>query len=78
MKIVAFLAILFMIYLLFFRKKNPNVSDKKESDKKQNKKERELEEVMVGCEVCDTFISTKDAIIKDGKFYCSKECARLK
>ena len=32
-------------------------------------------ETMVECEKCGTFVSTKEAIIKDGKYYCSKKCA---
>ena len=32
---------------------------------------------MVECQKCGLFISSKDAIIKNGKYYCSKECAEL-
>ena len=77
-KIVAFLTVLFVVYLLFFRSRNPNIGSKERVEKKQKKRDKETEEVMVDCKTCDTFISTKDAIIKDGKFYCSKECAGLK
>ncbi len=79
-KIVAFLVALFVVYLLFFRSRNPNIGSRSEEkvEKKKKRKSKDIEEVMVDCEACDTFISTKDAIIKDGKFYCSKECASLK
>ncbi len=36
------------------------------------------EETLVECEKCHTFVSSKEAIIKDGKYYCSKECAGVK
>ena len=33
------------------------------------------EEIMLECEKCGTYISSKEAIIKEGAYYCSKECA---
>ena len=76
-KIVVTIGVIIMVYLLFFRTKS--VDEKPTNTRKKDKKrDKEIEEVMVECESCDTFISTKDSIIKDGKFYCSKECAGLK
>ena len=45
----------------FFIKKKP--IENKETD------------VMVECDKCGTYVSNKEAIIKDGKYYCSKKCA---
>ena len=44
---------------------------------KSNKKDfkKDGEEVMVECKKCGTFVSIKEAIIKDSNYYCSKECA---
>ncbi|MDD3324373.1 MAG: PP0621 family protein [Sulfurospirillaceae bacterium] len=65
MKILIFIAILVIIYMVFF--------------KKTKGKEKKIEgEAMVECEKCSTFVSDKEAIIKDGHFYCSKECAGVK
>ena len=75
-KILAIIAVLFIIYLLFFRTKR--VDNQKINSDTKKRKDSELEEVMVECCKCSTFVSTKDAIIKDGKFYCSKECANIK
>ena len=71
LKIALFAVIIFLIYIFFFK------NSRKEEIKKNSSK-RVLEgETMVECQACSTFISHKEAIIKDGLFFCSKECARL-
>ena len=45
--------------------------------KPKNKNGDKSAEVMVECAKCGTFISSKEALIKDGRYYCSKECAEL-
>lgn len=35
------------------------------------------EDVMLACHSCGTFVESNDAILKDGHYYCSKECAKL-
>ncbi len=47
----------------FFIKQKPIEHKDKEAD------------VMVECDKCGTYVSNKEAIIKDGKYYCSKKCA---
>lgn len=71
-KYLLLIAIGYIIYLVFFRKK----TIKDESTPKQDKKENS--DTMVECSECSTFVSEKEAIIKDGKFYCSKTCAKLR
>lgn len=34
------------------------------------------EDTLVECETCHTFVTLKESIIKDSKYYCSKECIR--
>ncbi|NCD12952.1 MAG: Prokaryotic metallothionein [Epsilonproteobacteria bacterium] len=71
-KLAILIGILFLIYLFFFKNK------RQEEIKKSNEKTKTLEgETMVECQKCATFVSHKEAIIKDGQFFCSKECARL-
>lgn len=63
----------YIIYLAFFRKKTiKEEQPKKEQGKKENS------DIMIECCECSTFVSEKEAIIKDGKFYCSKTCAKLR
>lgn len=74
MKALALIAIFFMIYIMFFKKSNKNVN----VDKKKSKKSIPKGDIMIECEKCGTFVSEDEALIKDGKFYCSKNCAGLK
>ncbi len=60
------LAVVIGIVYIFFIKQKPKKSEKKESLG---------EEIMLECHRCKTYVSNKEAIIKDGRFYCSKECA---
>jgi len=42
----------------------------------KSKDEKKIEEdTLVECEACGTFVTTKEAIIAKGKYYCSLECA---
>ena len=65
-KIIAVVIIAFLIYILFFKKN-------REKDIK-NKKNEIIEDEMVECPTCKIFISQKEAILSNGKFYCSKDC----
>lgn len=67
LKIAAFIAVLFVVYLVFFKKNRDSVV-------KQNKKNEEIEDVMVECPTCGTYVSKKEAILSNGKYFCSKEC----
>jgi uncharacterized protein len=72
-KYLLLLVVGYIIYLVFFKKK---AIQEEQKSKKENKKE--TSDIMVECSECSTFVSQKEAIIKDGKFYCSKKCAKLK
>jgi len=74
MKALVLALILFVIYIAFFKKPS-NIETK---NNKQNKQKAPKGDVMIECEKCETFVSEDEAIIKDGKFYCSKKCAGLK
>ncbi|NQY25103.1 MAG: hypothetical protein HRT41_13840 [Campylobacteraceae bacterium] len=64
-KALAFLAVIFIVYLVFFKKSRE--SEIKKSMKKD-------EEIMDACPTCKTFVSKEDAILSNGKYFCSKEC----
>lgn len=65
LKILSLIAVLFLVYFFFFRKKSvPNKTNEK----------KKISETMVECSKCSTFVSSKESFIKDGNFYCSKEC----
>lgn len=65
-KVLAIIAVLFFVYLVFFKKNRESVVKKKD----------EVEDIMEECPTCKTFISKKEAILSNGKFYCSKECLK--
>ncbi len=66
LKILAVLVIIFLIYILLFKKNR-----EKNIVRKKNEK---IEDEMTECPTCKIFISQKEAILSNGKFYCSKEC----
>lgn len=65
LKVLAIGVVLFLIYILFFKKNREN-SVKREDDK--------IEDIMVECPTCKTYVSKKEAILSNGQYYCSKEC----
>jgi len=65
LKFLAVAIVLFLVYIVLF-KKNREKSVKKEDEK--------IEDIMVECPTCSTFVSKKEAILSNGHFYCSKEC----
>jgi uncharacterized protein len=69
MKIILLLLAIFVIYLLFF--KNKRVDGVKKNDKL-------ISDEMVECPTCSTFVAQSEAIVSNGKFFCSKECLNQK
>lgn len=67
-KIVAVLTVLFLVYILFFKKK-------RESEIKE-KKEDTISNEMIECKNCGTFISKDEAILSNANYFCSKECLK--
>jgi uncharacterized protein len=73
-KLLVFVVVVFIVYTLFFKTSRGTV----EQPKKKKKNKKIDGDTMVECVECSVFVSEKEAIIKDGKFYCSRECAGLK
>lgn len=69
LKILAAAVVLFLIYIVLFKKDR-----EKEVNKKDKKEDEKIEDIMVECPTCSTFVSKKEAILSNGRFYCSKEC----
>jgi uncharacterized protein len=66
MKLLLLAVVGYVIYFFFFK----NGGFSKKIDKEDS-------ETMVECTKCKTYISVSETIIKDGKYYCSEECALL-
>jgi uncharacterized protein len=71
LKILFLIIILVLIYLFFFKVSRGDKSPKKSNNPKLQG------ETMVECPACGTFVSNKEAIIKNGQFFCSRECAKI-
>ncbi|OPX27851.1 MAG: hypothetical protein B1H07_00195 [Campylobacteraceae bacterium 4484_166] len=65
-KIVIFLIIMFLIWTLFFKKTRENSIGKKKQDN--------MIETMQECQNCKTLVSKDEAILSNGRYFCSKEC----
>lgn len=66
LKVLAILLAIFLVYIFFFKKSREDVVN--------NKKDDLLEDDLVECPTCKTYVSQKEAILSNSKFYCSKEC----
>ena len=70
LKVIFIIALLFLVYVFFFKKSR----EKTIFDKKNEK----IVDEMVECPSCKTYVSQKEAFLSNGKFYCSKECLKNK
>ena len=63
------LIILLVVVIYFFFRKIGSKNTQETHSKKPN-----CEEIMLECKKCGIYISSKEAIISNGEYYCSKEC----
>ena len=71
MKLLLLIAVAAAVYFLFF-KKSPL---KKRGDSGRTEVKDEGDE-MVPCASCGTYVALEDAILSNGKYYCSPECLK--
>jgi len=72
-KIIIILFIVGLVYFLFIRK----IEDNSNSKIKTKKDKPSETDTMVECVKCHIFLSPDDTILKNGQYFCSKECANL-
>lgn len=65
LKILLLIAVIALVYVIFFKKKEPVATPPKEKLKSED---------MVACESCGTYTSASDTLMQSGKYYCSREC----
>jgi len=70
-KLLALMAVIFLVYIVFF-KKNRELNKK---DKNKDKYE-EITDTLVECPKCGTYVSKDEAILSNGKYFCSSECLK--
>ena len=64
-QLVLVMLLVWVGFVLFKKMRQPTAS--KSSDNTPGEK-------MIACSVCDTHVPESEAILKDGKIYCSKDC----
>lgn len=64
-KLVLVMLLVWVGFVLFKKMKHSTLS--KSTDGSIGQK-------MIACSVCDTHVPESEAIVKDGKIYCSKDC----
>lgn len=71
LKILLLIAVIYAVYYFFFKKKTSVIS------KNSNNNSQKLQDNdMVPCSTCGTYTEVNEAILSNGKFYCSKECLK--
>lgn len=70
---IVVLVLIALVWFLFVKKK-PLPNEKASTTKK--KKEKLDEDDMVECISCGTYISLSEALLRDGKYFCSDECLK--
>ncbi|RUM65857.1 MAG: hypothetical protein DSZ05_05360 [Sulfurospirillum sp.] len=78
-KLIILGLVIYGVYVLFIREGNL-LDQVKEKTKQASAKaaEKEEAETVVECYKCSVYVSVDEVILKDGHYYCSKECAELK
>jgi len=69
LKLLLVVGVIAFVYY-FFIKKKPITSN---SSSKKKAQEAEVED-MVECATCETYCEISEAILSNGKYYCSQEC----
>ncbi len=76
-KLILLAAVIYGVYVLFFRE--GNLIDKmKQKSAASAKSSKEDVDTVVECQKCGLYVSVEEAILKDGKYYCSKACAEIR
>lgn len=73
-KILVFLVVLFLVYIVFFKKNRE--ADIKNNRKDSNNDTQIISDTMVECPTCKVFVSKNEAILSNGKYFCSSECLK--
>lgn len=71
LKLLLVIAVIFVVYIMFFKAKKPrNAQTTEEKNHQANIEANEL----VPCVHCGTYLEVEEAILSNGKYYCSSEC----
>lgn len=68
LKFLLFAGVLAAAYFVFFKKK---------SLPKPPQQDHPTDEAMIPCATCGTYVDIKETFMRDGKYYCSRECMEV-
>ncbi|MFK5937331.1 MAG: PP0621 family protein [Sulfurimonas sp.] len=65
-------AVIFTVYIMFFKKKSIKEPQKSKASKKKQDTQKINE--MIECATCGVYCELDEAILSGSKYYCSAEC----
>jgi len=68
--------ILVAIYFIFFKKKRVVEDQSSQDSRWKDKREDQISNDLIPCEECGTLVPQSEAIISNGRYYCSEKCMR--
>jgi len=71
LKLLLILGVIFVVYIMFFKKK-PLLNSNKTTQRE--KKETPLVNDLIECASCGVYCEIEEAILSNSKYYCSTEC----
>jgi uncharacterized protein len=69
LKVLLIGAVIYVVYIMFFKQKGPQ-----KQPKQSNPKQKAQADEMVECAECSLYVEISEAILSNGKYYCSNEC----
>jgi uncharacterized protein len=73
-QILVIILVVLLVWFFFFRKKGINHKSRNKED--SNAKFKSSDRTMVECVRCGVYVSSDEAILSSGKYYCSSECLK--
>ena len=74
LKFLLIMAVIAVIYMMFFKTKSTTQVGTKKA-KKAETTEPEIND-MIECANCGVYVEVEEAILSNGKYYCSRECLK--
>jgi len=68
------MAVISVVYIMFFKTK-PVTQVRTKRTKKPETTSPEIND-MIECASCGVYVEIKEAILSNGKYYCSRECLK--
>lgn len=73
LKFLLLVGIIAVVYFIFIKKPS-QLQKSNQDDRDAKKKDEPQSNEMVECSTCKIYCELDDALLSNGKYYCSKEC----